>query len=188
MIHGNGTNQQWIWYNKDTRPHWGWTHHWEHLKKDKHWISSQSLKRNYTRGTRRHNQNMLPHELMETYCHASNCISTHNLNTNIIEHKYANSHGYTDQTAITWKTYANTDKLLQTNPYTTPYNKNRNLPQTDHTNLEKWKSHTHLQTPHTVTNIPNVNIAGSASQTQYHGTPHPKNHNYGTPKLTSPTE
>jgi hypothetical protein len=33
MIHGNGTKQQWIWYNKDTRSHWGWTHHWEHIKK-----------------------------------------------------------------------------------------------------------------------------------------------------------
>jgi hypothetical protein len=137
MIHGNGTKQQWIWYNKDTRPHWGWTHHWEHIKKDKHWISTQSLRRNHTRGTRRHNQNTSPLDLMETYCQASNCISIHNLKTNVIEHKYANSQGYTDQTAITWKTYANTDELLQTNPYTTAYNENRNPSQKDSTYTEK---------------------------------------------------
>ncbi len=45
-----------------SRPHWGWSHNWEHVKKDKHWIASHSIQRNTSRSIRRYNQRIKEQE------------------------------------------------------------------------------------------------------------------------------
>jgi hypothetical protein len=170
MIHGDSTDrsQQWIWYNNMTRQHWGWSHSWEHIKKDKHWIATHSLRRNTSRGIRRHNH-------MNIDGH-TDTTDPHDIHTDITEHKYTFRNWDPNRNAIMWKTYTNMDKSQQINPY-----------ETNH--IMKWDTsftEKHTQPP---SQLPKknirpryVNIVGSASPTPSHGTPHQKDHNSGTPR------
>ncbi len=146
MIHGNGADrsQQRIWHNNTNRPHWGWSHSWEHVKQKKHWIASHSIRRNASRGNRRYNQSRRNESDANVIHHSDTQLGSSHLNTtghkdttealdmsqywqkeetkqdtyfDTIDHKYTTGTWESNLGAIVWKTYSKTDRSRQINPY-----------------------------------------------------------------------